>query len=155
MKEWLYQQSSLIASIDNDYYLSSFHNILNDKDFGFCKITSTEAAKLSNTSEEQSNIILLKLKLLDPIGIFSNSISEHLSFQLQKKGMLDNKYRILIQNLKDLASGNLNKLASLCEVKMDQIISMVENIKSLKPRPLEELEAENIETVFPDILVTN
>ena len=154
VKEWLYQQSSLIASNYEEEVLIKVY-IENLDNFGFCKITSTEAAQLSNTSEEQSNLILLKLKLLDPIGIFSNSISEHLSFQLQKKGMLDNKYRILIKNLKDLASGNLNKLASRCEVKMDQIISMVENIKSLKPRPLEELEAKNIEIVFPDILVTN
>ena len=154
VKEWLYQQSSLIASNYEEEVLIKVY-IENLDNFGFCKITSTEAAKLSNTSEEQSNLILLKLKLLDPIGIFSNSIEEHLSFQLQKKGMFDNKYRILIENLKDLASGNFNKLASRCEVKMDQIISMVENIKSLKPRPLEELEAKNIEIVFPDILVTN
>ena len=97
---------------------------------------------------------MLKLKLLDPIGIFSNSISEHLSFQLQKKGILNSKYKILLQNLKDLASGNFNKLAVLCEVNMDQIIHMIKNIKSLKPRPLEGLELEKIQTITPDILVT-
>ena len=98
--------------------------------------------------------VLLKLKLLDPIGIFSSSISEHLSFQLQKKGLLNSKYKILLQNLKDLASGNINKLAVICEVNMDQIMHMIKNIKSLKPRPLDGLEVEKIATVIPDILVT-
>ena len=153
VKEWLYQQSSLIASNYEEEILIKTY-IENLDNFGFCKITSIEASQLSNTSEEQSNTILRKLKLLDPVGIFSNSVSEHLSFQLKKRGVLDARYEILIQNLKDLASGNFNKLASRCEVKMDQIISMVKNIKSLKPRPLEELEAENIKIVLPDILVT-
>jgi len=153
VKEWLYQQSSLIASNNEEEVLVKNY-IENLDNFGFCKITSTEAAQLSNASEEISNTILLKLKLLDPVGIFSNSISEHLTFQLKKMGIWDAKYEILMHNLKDLASGNLNKLAGLCEVKKDQILAMIKNIKSLKPRPLEELEAEKIETVFPDILVT-
>ena len=153
VKEWLYQQSSLIASNNEEEVLVKTY-IENLDNFGFCKITSTEAAQLSNASEEISNTILLKLKLLDPVGIFSNSISEHLTFQLKKMGIWDAKYEILMHNLKDLASGNLNKLAGLCEVKKDQILAMIKNIKSLKPRPLEELEAEKIETVFPDILVT-
>jgi len=153
VKDWLYQQSSLIASNYEEENLIKIY-IENLDNFGFCKITSTEAAQLSNASEEISNTILLKLKLLDPVGIFSNSISEHLTFQLKKMGIWDAKYEILMHNLKDLASGNLNKLAGLCEVKKDQILAMIKNIKSLKPRPLEELEAEKIETVFPDILVT-
>ena len=153
IKEWLYQQSSLIASNNTEEVLIKIY-IENLDDFGFCRITSAEAAKLSNTSEEQSNTILVKLKLLDPVGIFSSSISEHLSFQLQHKGILNTKYEVLIKNLKDLASGNLNKIAKLCEVNMEQLISMIKEIKSLKPRPLEGLEIENIETVIPDILVT-
>ena len=152
IKEWLYQQSSLIASNNSEEKLIEIY-IENLDNFGFCKITSNEAAELSNTSEVLSSKILLKLKSLDPLGIFSNSISEHLSFQLLKKGVLDSKYKILIKNLKYVASGNLNKLAELCEVNIAQIITMIKNIKSLKPRPLEELEATNIEIVFPDILV--
>ena len=153
IKEWLYQQSSLISSNHEEENLVKVY-IENLDNFGFCKITSNEAAKLSNTSEKQSNAILLKLKLLDPVGVFSNSISEHLSFQLKKRGIFNSKYEILLQNLKDLASGNLNKLAMLCELNIDQIIHMVKNIKLLKPRPLEELEVEKIETINPDILVT-
>tara|TARA_B110000238_G_scaffold151488_1_gene163470 strand:+ start:2951 stop:4243 length:1293 start_codon:yes stop_codon:yes gene_type:complete len=152
IKEWLYQQSSLIASNNSEEKLIEIY-IENLDNFGFCKITSNEAAELSNTSEVLSSKILLKLKSLDPLGIFSNSISEHLSFQLLKKGVLDSKYEILIKNLKYVASGNLNKLAELCEVNIAKIITMIKNIKSLKPRPLEELEATNIEIVFPDILV--
>ena len=61
VKEWLYQQSSLIASNYEEEVLIKVY-IENLDNFGFCKITYTEAAKLSNTSEQQSNIILRKLK---------------------------------------------------------------------------------------------
>jgi RNA polymerase sigma-54 factor len=153
VKEWLYQQSSLIASSKEKESLVKVY-IENLDNFGFCKITSTEAAQLSNTSDELSHTILLELKLLDPIGIFSHSISEHLSIQLKQKRLLDSKYEILLKNLQHLASGNFNKLAELCEVGKDQITNMVKNIRTLKPRPLEELEIEKIERVFPDIIVT-
>ena len=95
VKEWLYQQSSLIASSIKTESLVKVY-IENLDNFGFCKITAIEAAKLSNTTEELSHTILLKLKLLDPIGIFSHSISEHLSIQLKQKGLLDSKYEILL-----------------------------------------------------------
>ena len=153
IKEWLYQQSSLIASDREEEVLIEIY-IENLDNFGFCRITPSEAAQLGKTSKIKSNEVLLKLKLLDPIGIFSNSIAEHLSFQLQKKGIFNYKYETLLQNLKDLASGNFNKLAVLCEVDMKQIMHMIKNIKSLKPRPLEGLEVEKIEAVIPDILVT-
>ena len=100
MKEWLYQQSSLIASDKEEEVLIKIY-IENLDDFGFCRIMPSEAAQLGKTSKKKSNEVLLKLKLLDPIGIFSSSISEHLSFQLQKKGILNSKYKILLQNLKD------------------------------------------------------
>ena len=67
---------------------------------------------------------------------------------------MNSRYEIIIQNLKYLASGNFSKLAKLCEVNMEQIIHMIKNIKSLKPRPLEGLEANKIETLIPDMLVT-
>ena len=153
IKEWLYQQSSFIASDKEEEVLIKIY-IENLDDFGFCRIIPSEAAQLGKTSKKKSNEVLLKLKLLDPIGIFSSSISEHLSFQLQKKGILNSKYKILLQNLKDLASGNFHKLAVICEVNMDQIMHMIKNIKSLKPRPLDGLEVEKIATVIPDILVT-
>ena len=153
IKEWLYQQSSLIASDKKEEVLIKIY-IENLDDFGFCRITPKEAAQLSDVSEKKSKEVLLKLKLLDPTGIFSNSISEHLSFQLKKKGIWNPQYEIILKNLNDLASGNFNKLAMLCEINMDQIIYMIKNIKSLKPRPLEGLEVEKIETVLPDILVT-
>ena len=45
----------LNLSIDNDYYLSSFHNILNDKDFGFCKINDDSQKYVVEYSSPNTN----------------------------------------------------------------------------------------------------
>ena len=152
IKEWLYQQSSLICLNHKNQRLVQVY-IENLDNFGYCKITASEAASLTKTSTELSNKILLKLKLLDPIGIFSSSIAEHLSMQLEKKGLLNSKYKIILKNLPHIATGNFSKLAQLCEVEQNQIITMIKNIKLLKPRPIEELEVEQIKIVIPDIIV--
>ena len=152
IKEWLYQQSSLICLNHKNQRLVQVY-IENLDNFGYCKITASEAASLTKTSTELSNKILLKLKLLDPIGIFSSSITEHLSIQLEKKGLLNSKYKIILKNLSHIATGNFSKLAQLCEVEQDQIITMIKKIKLLKPRPIVELEVEQIKIVIPDIIV--
>ena len=152
VKEWLYEQSSFIsANIWGEKLVNCFIENINDK--GFCKISLEEAALQTKTSLEQSNLVLTKLKLMDPEGIFSSTIEEHLSYQLKKKKLFNKNYQIIIEHLKDVALGNYNKLAKLCTLKENEIIKMVNNIKMLKPTPVDSLEIEKIEKIIPDIIV--
>ena len=152
VKEWLYEQSSFISlNIWGEKLVQCFIENINDK--GFCKISIEEAALETKTSLRQAKVVLKKLKLLDPEGIFSSSLEEHLSFQLKKKKLFNNNYKIIISHLNDIASGNYNKLAKLCSLKEYDIIKMVNNIKLLKPTPIDSLEIENIERIIPDIIV--
>ncbi len=152
VKEWLYEQSSFISvNTWEEKLVKCFIENINDK--GFCKISIEEAALLTKTSLKQSKLVLTKLKLLDPEGIFSSTIEEHLSYQLKKKKLFNNNYQIIIRHLKDVALGNYNKLAKLCSLKENEIIKMVNNIKMLKPTPIDSLEIEQIEKIIPDIIV--
>jgi len=152
VKEWLYEQSSFISvNIWGEKLVNCFIENINDK--GFCKISAEEAALQTKTSLEQSNLVLTKLKLMDPEGIFSSTIEEHLSYQLKKKKLFNNNYQIIIEHLNDVALGNYNKLAKLCTLKENEIIKMVNNIKMLKPTPVDSLEIEKIEKIIPDIIV--
>ena len=152
IKEWLYQQSSFLSiNIVNERLIESY--IENLDNFGFCKITPKDAAILTNTSEGLANTILIKLKLLDPIGIFSSDLKEHLTTQLKKMHLFNSKYKIILDNLNHLASSNLNQLSKLCKVDISEINLMIKNIKTLKPRPLDNLEEEKIERLIPDIIV--
>ena len=152
VKEWLYEQSSFISvNIWGEKLVNCFIENIDDK--GFCKISLEEAALQTKTSLEQSNLVLTKLKLMDPEGIFSSSIEEYLSYQLKKKKLFNYNYQIIIEHLNDVASGNYNKLAKLCSLKENDIIKMVNNIKTLKPTPIDSIEINKIERIIPDIIV--
>ena len=51
------------------------------------------------STEEQSKYVLNKMKLLDPEGIFSKNLEEHLIFQLKNKNIFNSHYNIIINNL--------------------------------------------------------
>ena len=73
--------------------------------------------------------IIQKLQCLEPIGIFAQNLSECLKIQLQEKGILDNKYQILIDNLTLITKGKIKTLTKMCEIENDKIIQMINIIK--------------------------
>ena len=72
---------------------------------------------MTQTTDEQSKYILNKMKLLDPEGIFSKNLEEHLIFQLKNKNIFNNHYNIIINNLNYVAAGNYKKLAQFVLIK--------------------------------------
>jgi len=152
VKEWLYQQSSFISINSWGQKLVKVY-IENINNKGFCNLSTKEAALITNTSKAQSKFILNKLKLLDPEGIFSKNIEEYLIFQLKRNKIYNAHYKIVIHNLKDVATGNYKKIAKLCDLKEDNIIKIINNIRSLKPTPIDSLSEEKIERIIPDIIV--
>ena len=152
IKEWLYQQSSFISINSWGQKLVKVY-IENINNKGFCNLSTKEAALITNTSKAQSKFILNKLKLLDPEGIFSKNIEEYLIFQLKRNKIYNAHYKIVIHNLKDVATGNYKKIAKLCDLKEDNIIKIINNIRSLKPTPIDSLSEEKIERIIPDIIV--
>ena len=152
IKEWLYQQSSFI-SINKwaQNLVEVFIENITSK--GFCTLSIKDAAKMTQTSEGQSKYILNKMKLLDPEGIFSKNLEEHLIFQLKNKNIFNNHYNIIINNLNYVAAGNYKKLAKLCILKESEIIKLINNIKSLKPTPIDGFKEEKIDRVIPDFIV--
>ena len=152
IKEWLYQQSSIFNSNQTEEKLINTF-IENIDDNGFCKITTSEAAKISKCSNIEAENILNKLKELDPIGIFSASIKELLTIQLVKKGKYNKHFKIILNNLKFVASYNIDKLSKLCDLKKEEIINLLKIIKNCKPRPIDSLQNQEINIINPDILI--
>ena len=152
IKEWLYQQSSFISINKSTQKLVEVF-IENITSKGFCNLSIKDAAKMTQTTERQSKYVLNKMKLLDPEGIFSKNLEEHLIFQLKNKNIFNNHYNIIINNLNYVAAGNYKKLAELCISKESEIIQLINTIKSLKPTPIDGLKEEKIDRVIPDFIV--
>ena len=98
--------------------------------------------------------IIQQLQCLEPIGIFAKNLSECLKIQLQEKGILDNKYQILIDNLSLITNGKIKTLTKMCAIENDKIIQMVNIIKTLNPKPAENFNSEPLRISEPDIIVT-
>ena len=98
--------------------------------------------------------IILKLQHLEPVGIFAKNLSECLKIQLKEKGILDNKYEILVDNLKLITNGKIKTVIKMCRVKNCEMIQMVNIIKKLNPKPAENFNSEPLRISEPDIIVT-
>ena len=98
--------------------------------------------------------IIEQLQCLEPIGIFAKDLSECLKIQLREKGILDNTYQTLVDNLTLITKGKIKTLSKLCDVENDKIIQMVNIIKTLNPKPAEYFNDEPLRISEPDIIVT-
>ena len=71
--------------------------------------------------------ILKKLKKLEPVGIFSGSLSECLKIQLIEKNYYNKHYDILLKNLQYLSAGKFKQVSKLCDVTEEQLFGMIKN----------------------------
>ncbi len=152
IKEWLYQQSSTFYNNKKEKNLIEIF-IENLDDNGFCRINATEASKLTNSTKIQALNILNKLKNLDPIGIFSSNIKELLHIQLIKRGIYNNYFKIILNNLNYVAEYNIIKLSELCNLPKNNIIKLIQIIKNCKPRAIDTLENKEQFSIVADILL--
>ena len=94
------------------------------------------------------------MQCLEPTGIFAKNLSECLQIQLQEKGILDNKYQMLLDNLTLIIKGKIKTLTKMCAIENDKIIEMINVIKTLNPKPAENFNSEPLRISEPDIIVT-
>ena len=98
--------------------------------------------------------IIRHLQCLEPVGIFAKNLSECLKIQLQEKGILDDKYKTLIDNLSLITKGKIKTLTKMCKVENHKVIEMINTIKKLNPKPAEIFNCEPLRVSEPDIIVT-
>ena len=97
---------------------------------------------------------LQKLKKLEPVGIFSENLSECLKYQLIDNKCYNKSYEILLKNLQLLPSGKFKQISRLCNVSEKELFGMIKIIKTLNPKPAEQYNQDNIIIDQPDIIVS-
>ena len=98
--------------------------------------------------------VLQKLKKLEPIGIFAENLSDCLKIQLQDKGMYNESFNIMLDNLDLLTQGKIRQLSKMCKVESKKIIEMVNLVKTLNPKPAEGFLDQELNISQPDVIVT-
>ena len=152
INENLVEQANLSFSNPIDRIIAYFliENLESD---GYFKSDISEFSISLDIDEGRMQTVLSELKTFQPVGIFSETLKECLYRQLMDMDLMNDPMKYLLENLEELANGNVSKLAKICEVKESEILNMVKIIRRFSPRPINNLETDIIGTSEPDIIV--
>ncbi|WP_193184044.1 RNA polymerase factor sigma-54 [Nisaea sediminum] len=152
LREHLLEQITLDISRPDERIIAA--DLLDQlDDAGYLTGDLEEVADRLGAELEAVETVLGKLQALDPPGIFARSLSECLALQLKDRNRLDPAIQALLDNLPLLAKRDMPALLKVCGVDAEDLTEMVEEIRSLNPKPGLTFEPDNSEPVVPDVLV--
>ncbi|MBC8339104.1 MAG: RNA polymerase factor sigma-54 [Rhodospirillales bacterium] len=96
---------------------------------------------------------LAKLQNFDPAGIFARSLAECLGLQLSEKDHLDPCMQTFLDNLDLVGKRDFKGLAKVCGADSEDVLDMVEEIKTLDPKPALAFEHFITQPITPDVLM--
>ena len=98
--------------------------------------------------------LLLRMQSFDPIGVCARDLSECLLIQARHLGFGDTIITEIIANhLTELEKKNYKAICKALKINMDEVISSVNIIKSLEPRPGRQFSDDTPQYINPDIYV--
>lgn len=115
-----------------------------------------DVSKLANhlkISEEKIKNVLSVMKTFEPSGIFAENLTECLTIQLKDQNRYDPQIAALLQNLPLLAEKKFKELKKICQAEDDDLLSMINDIKSLNPKPVADYTHDLTSYVIPDVFV--
>ena len=120
---------------------------------GYLRTDPKPLAEQLGASQERVEKLLKKMKTFDPAGVFASDLAECLALQLAEKNTLDEPMKKLLANLNLVASHELKKLSAVCGVNETYLRDMIDEIRTLNPRPSGEFEHLVVQTAIPDVLM--
>ena len=89
----------------------------------------------------------------EPAGIGARDLGECLAIQLAERNRLDPAMEALLANLDLVARREYDALKRLCGIDDDDLADMLDEIKSLNPKPGNAFGHVTVQPVIPDVLV--
>ena len=102
---------------------------------------------------DRAEEILSRLQKFEPTGVFARSLPECLALQLADLDRLDPAMQTFIDNLELLGKGELSELQRLTQVDQEDLADMINEVRSLNPKPGLVYGSETVQTVIPDIYI--
>jgi RNA polymerase sigma-54 factor len=121
---------------------------------GYLDVPVDEIAKMAQREPERVEEILLKMQTFDPVGVCARNLSECLLIQARHLG-LDNTIitDIITNHLSELEKKNYKVICKSLKISMDEVVSAVNVIKSLEPKPGRQFSEDTPQYINPDIFV--
>jgi RNA polymerase sigma-54 factor len=121
---------------------------------GYLDASVEEIAHTSGSPPEKIEEILSIIQSFDPIGVGARDLSECLLIQAKFLGLDDTIVIDIITNhLSDLEKKNYKAVCKALKKSMDEVVSAINVIKSLEPKPGRKFSDETPQYINPDIYV--
>ncbi len=121
---------------------------------GYLDVPIEEIAHTGYVTPEQVEELLLKMQTFDPIGVCARDLSECLLIQARHLGFGDTIITDIIANhLTELEKKNYKAICKALKISIDEVVSSVNVIKGLEPRPGRQFSEDTPQYINPDIYV--
>jgi len=130
------------------------HAIINEIDeAGYLRTDVGSLAERLAAPVEQVERTLAAVHTLEPAGVGARDLAECLAIQLRERDRFDPAMATMVANLDLVAKREYAALRKLCGVDQEDLTDMIDEIRSLDPKPGHAFGASDVQTVIPDVFV--
>ncbi|MBL0732694.1 MAG: RNA polymerase factor sigma-54 [Desulfosarcina sp.] len=121
---------------------------------GYLDASIDDIVGMSGSSSEKVKEVLTALQSFTPAGVCTRNLKESLTIQVKQLG-LENSIvnEIILHNLNHLENKNYIAIAKALKISIDDVISAVDIIQMLEPRPGRLFSDEEPKYITPDIFI--
>jgi RNA polymerase sigma-54 factor len=121
---------------------------------GYLVVTLDEIAAMDEANSEDVERVLALMQTFDPVGVCARDLKECLLIQARHLGFDDTLVTdIIAHHLPDLEKRNFKAICKALKISLDEVVSAINLIKTLEPRPGRQFSDENPQYINPDIYV--
>jgi RNA polymerase sigma-54 factor len=121
---------------------------------GYLEMSLDELVQASQSTLEKATEVLQMLQTFDPVGVCSRNLRECLLIQARHFNLDETPVVDIISNhLHHLERKNYKAISKALKISIEDIISAVDIIKGLEPRPGRLFSSESPQYITPDIYV--
>ncbi len=121
---------------------------------GYLVVSTEEIADMSGSPSEKVEEVLSLMQSFDPVGVCARDLRECLLIQANHLGFEDTIVsEIISEHLPNLEKKNYKAICKALKKSMDEVVSAINVITSLEPKPGREFSEETPQYINPDIYV--
>jgi len=121
---------------------------------GYLQISAEEIAYTSGSSPEKVEEILAIIQSFDPVGVCARDLRECLLIQATVLGLENTIVTDIIEDhLPNLEKKNYKVICKALKKSMDEVVSAINVIKAMEPKPGRQFSDETPQYINPDIYV--
>jgi len=122
-------------------------------DGGYCRADLAEVADALGAELAQVEAVLTRCQGFEPTGVLARSVAECMALQLAERNRLDPAMQALLDNLGLAAKHDIAGLAKACKTDKSEIVDMLDELRTLTPRPGGGFASDVAIAVAPDVFV--